>query len=134
LKYTFNLSDEDVVAGWVENPYWQYLSGMKFFEHVPPIHPSSMTRWRNRIGEAGAEELLKETIATGLTLKAVKPQQLQRVNVDTTVQEKEVRFPTDARLYDRARQRLVDAAKTRDIDLRQNYNRSAKQLLAQQSR
>lgn len=134
LKYTFNLSDEGVVAGWVENPYWQYLSGMKFFEHVPPIHPSSMTRWRNRIGEAGAEELLKETIAAGLTLKAVKPHQLQRVNVDTTVQEKEVRFPTDARLYDRARQRLVAAAKTRDIDLRQNYNRSAKQLLAQQSR
>jgi IS5 family transposase len=134
LKYTFNLSDEDVVAGWVENPYWQYLSGMKFFEHVVPIHPSSMTRWRNRIGEAGAEELLKETIATGLTLKAVKPHQLKRVNVDTTVQEKEVRFPTDARLYDRARQRLVDAAKRHDIDLRQNYNRKAKQLLAQQSR
>ena len=134
LKYTFNLSDDDVVAGWVENPYWQYLSGMKFFEHVVPIHPSSMTRWRNRIGEAGAEELLKETIATGLTLKAVKPHQLKRVNVDTTVQEKEVRFPTDARLYDRARQRLVDAAKRHDIDLRQNYNRKAKQLLAQQSR
>ena len=134
LKYTFNLSDEDVVAGWVENPYWQYLSGMKFFEHVVPIHPSSMTRWRNRIGEAGAEELLKETIATGLTLKAVKSHELKRVNIDTTVQEKEVRFPTDARLYDRARQRLVEAAKERDIDLRQNYNRKAKPLLAQQSR
>ena len=71
LKYTFNLSDDDVVAGWVENPYWQYLSGMKFFEHEPPIHPSSMTRWRKRIGEAGAEELLKETIQAGLKLKAV---------------------------------------------------------------
>jgi transposase, IS5 family len=134
LKYTFNLSDEDVVTGWVENPYWQYLSGMKFFEHVPPIHSSSMTRWRSRIGEAGAEELLKETITTGLTLKAVKPHQLKRINVDTTVQEKEIRFPTDARLYDRARERLVAAAKERDIDLRQNYNRKAKQLIAQQSR
>jgi IS5 family transposase len=134
LKYTFNLSDEDVVAGWVENPYWQYWSGMKFFEHIMPIHPSSMTRWRNRIGEAGAEELLKETIATGLTLKAVKSHQLKRVNIDTTVQEKEVRFPTDARLYDRARQRLVKAAKERSIDLRQNYNRKSKQALAQQSR
>jgi IS5 family transposase len=134
LKYTFNLSDEDVVTGWMENPYWQYLSGMKFFEHVMPIHPSSMTRWRNRIGEAGAEELLKETIATGLILKAVKSNQLKRVNIDTTVQEKEVRFPTDARLYDRARQRLVTAAKERDIDLRQNYNRKSKQMLAQQSR
>jgi len=134
LKYTHNLSDDDVVFGWVENPYWQFLSGMKFFEHTVPINPSSMTRWRNRIGEAGAEEVLKETIAAGLKLKAVKPYQLKRVNVDTTVQEKDVRFPTDARVYDRARQRLVDAAKERNIRLRQNYNRTSKRLLTQQSR
>ena len=102
LKYTYNLSDEDIVEGWVENPYWQCFSGMKFYERVAHIDPSSMTRWRKRIGEAGAEELLKETIHAGLKKKAVKPHQLKRVNVDTTVQEKEVRFPTDARLYDRA--------------------------------
>lgn len=134
LKYTHNLSDDDVVAGWVENPYWQYFSGMKWFEHEVPIHPSSMSRWRKRIGDAGAEQLLKQTIEAGLKLKAIKQFQLKRVNVDTTVQEKEVRFPTDARLYDRARQRLVHAAKKRGINLRQNYNRKAKQLLAQQSR
>jgi IS5 family transposase len=134
LKYTFNLSDEDVVEGWVENPYWQYLSGMKWFEHRVPIDPSSMTRWRKRVGESGAEELLKETIASGLKLKAIKPGQLKRVNVDTTVQEKEIRFPTDARLYDRARQRLVDAAGEQGIELRQNYNRKSKQALCQQSR
>jgi IS5 family transposase len=134
LKYTHNLSDDDVVAGWVENPYWQFLSGMKWFEHKMPIHPSSMSRWRKRIGDSGAEELLKQTIEAGLKLKAVKPHQLKRINVDTTVQEKEIRFPTDARLYDRARQRLVDEAKIRDIKIRQNYNRLSKQLLAQQSR
>ena len=134
LKYTHNLSDDDVVAGWVENPYWQYFSGMKYFEHRIPIHPSSMTRWRKRIGDAGAEALLKQTIEAGLKLKAIKQVQLQRVNVDTTVQEKETRFPTDARLYDRARQRLVKAAKERGIELRQNYNRKSKHLLAQQSR
>jgi IS5 family transposase len=134
LKYSFDLSDEDVVEGWVENPYWQCFSGMKFFEHEAPIDPSSMTRWRKRIGEAGAEELLKETIHAGLKTKAVKPHQLKRVNVDTTVQEKEVRFPTDARLYDRARQRLVNCAKERGISLRQNYNRTSKHLLCQQSR
>ncbi|MBW2091743.1 MAG: transposase, partial [Deltaproteobacteria bacterium] len=78
LKYTHNLSDEEVVAAWVENPYWQYFSGMKWFEHEPPINPSSMTRWRKRIGEAGAEELLKETIEAGLKLKAVKSFQLKR--------------------------------------------------------
>lgn len=134
LKFTHNLSDEDVVAGWVENPYWQYLSGMKWFEHELPIHPSSMTRWRKRIGEAGAEELLKETLEAGLRLKAVKPYQLKRVNIDTTVQEKNIRFPTDGRLYDRARQRLVNAAHERGVCLRQNYNRLSKQLLCKQSR
>jgi IS5 family transposase len=133
LKYTFNLSDEDTVDGWVENPYWQYLSGMKYFEHEAPIDPSSMTNWRKRIGQAGAEELLKETINAGLKTKAVKVSQLKRVNVDTTVQEKEVRFPTDARLYDRARQRLVAAAKKREIPIRQNYNRNAKKLILKQS-
>jgi len=134
LKYTHNLSDEDVVACWVENPYWQYFSGMKWFEHETPINPSSMTRWRKRIGEAGAEELLGETLKAGLKIKAVKPHQLKRVNVDTTIQEKEIRFPTDARLYDRARQRLVAAATDRGIALRQNYNRKSKHLLYKQNR
>jgi len=101
LKYTYNLSDDDVVEAWVENPYWQFFSGMQYFEHRMPIHPSSMCRWRKRIGDAGAEELLKETIKAGLKLKAIKPHQLNRVNVDTTVQEKDIRFPTDSRLYDR---------------------------------
>ena len=134
LKYTYDLSDEDTVQGWLENPYWQFLSGMKFFQHKLPIHPSSMTRWRNRIGEAGGEELLKETIGAGLRMKAIKASQLKRINVDTTVQEKDIRFPTDARLYDRARQRLVDASKSRGIPLRQNYNRLSRNLVCQQSR
>jgi IS5 family transposase len=134
FKYTHNLSDDDVVSGWAENPYWQYFSGMKYFEHKLPIHPSSMCRWRKRIGDAGAEELLKETIEAGLKLKAVKSFMLKRINVDTTVQEKEVRFPTDARLYDRARQRLVEESKNQGVNLRQNYNRKSKELLAQQSR
>lgn len=134
LKFTYNLSDEAVVQGWVENPYWQYFSGMKYFEHEVPCNPSSMTRWRKRIGEAGAEDLLKKTIEAGLMLKAVKKTQLRNINVDTTVQEKDVRFPTDARLYDRARERLVKAAKVREINLRQNYNRLSKKTLLRQSR
>jgi transposase, IS5 family len=134
LKYTYDLSDESVIAGWVENPYWQYLSGMKYFCHEPPLDSSSMTRWRKRIGEAGAEELLSETLDAGLRMKAVKSSQLKNINVDTTVQEKEIRFPTDARLYDRAREHVVQAAAERGISLRQNYNRVNKRLLHQQSR
>lgn len=134
LKFTYDLSDEAVVKGWVENPYWQFLAGMKFFQHKMPINPSSMTRWRNRIGSIGAEELLKETLKAGLALKAIKTSQLRRVNIDSTVQEKNIRFPTDARLYNRARERLVSAAADRDIPLRQNYNRLAPQALLKQSR
>ena len=89
LKYIYTLSDNDVVYGWVENPYWQYLSGMQYFEHDPPINPSSMSRWRKRIGEAGAEALLRETIAAGLMIKGVKPHPFKRVVVDTAIQEKD---------------------------------------------
>src|SRR5215204_5436175 len=134
LKYTHDLSDEAVVMGWVENPYWQYLSGMEFFCHDLPIDPSSMSRWRRRVGEAGSEELLRQTIETGLKLKVIKPSELRRVNVDTTVQEKHIRHPTDPRLYDRMRERLVAAARREGVVLRQSYVRVGKRLLAQQSR
>ena len=134
LKYTYDLSDESVIAGWLENPYWQYLSGMKYFTHEAPLDSSLMTRWRKRIGESGAEELLSETLEAGLRMKAVKVCELKNVNVDTTVQEKAIRYPTDARLYDRAREHLVKAADDRGIELRQNYNRVNKHLLHQQNR
>lgn len=134
LKYAFDLSDEAVVLGWVENPYWQYLSGMIYFEHKVPIDPSSMSNWRKRIGIEGVEELLKETIQVGLNLKMIKPSQLKRVNVDTTVQEKDIRFPTDSRLYDRMREHLVKQAKLEGISLRQSYVRVAKRQLLKQHR
>src|SRR5512142_2302781 len=85
LKHVFKLSDEDVVRQWVENPYWQYLCGSRYFEHELPIDPSSMTRWRKKVAAAGAEKLLAETLAAGLVLRVIRPQQLQRVVVDTTV-------------------------------------------------
>lgn len=97
LKYTHDLSDEDTVALWVENPYWQHFSGRQHFEHKFPIDPSSMTRWRKRIGVDGAETLLSQTITTAVKQGYLKRAQLTKVSVDTTVQTKEIRFPTDAR-------------------------------------
>ena len=91
LKSIYDLSDHDVVYGWVENPYWQYLSGRQYFEHDPPTHPSSMSRWRKRIGVAGAEALLEETVAAGLTTKTIKPHPFKRVNVDTILKEEDRR-------------------------------------------
>jgi len=84
LKYQHDLNDEAVVAQWVENPYWQHLSSEQFFQHEMPIDPSSMTRWRKRLGEAGAEAMLKETIETGLRMKVITAAQIQHINVDTT--------------------------------------------------
>jgi IS5 family transposase len=134
LKHTFDLSDEDTVAQWVENPYWQYFCGGKFFEHTLPIHPSSMSRWRSHLREAGVETMLAELIATGLRSGAIRPTMLARINVDTTVQEKFVRFPTDARLYDRMRERLVQAAQRRGLALRQSYTRVGRHTLTRQQR
>src|SRR3989338_5490362 len=132
LKYAHNLSDEETATRWVENPYWQYFSGRQHFEHKMPIDPSSMTRWRKRIGVEGAEELLSQTIKTATNQKYLKKAQCQRVSVDTTVQTKAIRFPTDARLYDRMRERLVKTAKDEVIDLRQSYTRVGKRALRRQ--
>ncbi len=133
LKYTYGLSDEAMVEGWIENPYWQYFCGGIFFEHALPIDPSSMTRWRERLHGAGLGELLGETIRTGLRGGFIREVELKRVNVDTTVQEKNVRFPTDARLYDCMRVRLVEAARERGIELRQTYARKGEKALRRQS-
>ena len=62
LKYSYDLSDEQVVESWLQNPYWQYLSGMRYFQHSREVDPSSMSRWRKRAGKAGLEQLLTETI------------------------------------------------------------------------
>jgi IS5 family transposase len=134
LKYQHDLSDEDVVAVWVENPYWQHFSGERYFQHRLPIDPSSMTRWRKRLGEAGAEQMLRATIEAGMHMRVVGPMDLKRINVDTTVQTKAIRFPTDARLYNRMRERLVKAARAEGLTIKQSYRHVGRRLLMQSSR
>ena len=134
LKYQHDLSDEDVVALWVENPYWQYFSGMTHFQHRMPIDPSSMTRWRKRLGDGSAEQMLRATIEAGMKMRVIRPAELKRVNVDTTVETKAIRFPTDARLYQRMRERLVKAARTEGLTIKQSYRHVGRRLLMQSSR
>jgi len=129
LSHAFGHSDEEVVKRWVENPYWQYFCGETFFQHELPINPSSLTRWRKRIGEKGAQLILQASITAGLNGEAVKELSLERVNVDTTVQPKAVTFPTDSKLYNRSRERLVRLAKMFDLPLRQTYSRLGPQAL-----
>ncbi len=129
LKHTFNLSDEVLCERWIENPYFQYLCGEEFFRHELPFDRSSMTRWRQRMGEERIAALLQESLAVAVRTGAMKPQDTRRVIVDTTVQPKNVMFPTDAKLINRARERLVRLAKKVGVDLRQSYVRVGKQAL-----
>ena len=134
LQHTFACSDEDLIWTWVENPYWQHFCGETYFQHEPPIDPSSMTRWRQRVGEEGVEWLLTETIEAARRGKVVKVKSFEKIIIDTTVMEKAVAYPTDSRLLERGRQHLVKLAGTLGITLRQNYNREAPRLAAQVGR
>jgi transposase, IS5 family len=134
LKHAFNLSDEIVVARWVENPYWQYFCGEQYFQYRRPIHPTQMTRFRKRLGKQGCEFMLKLTIRAGIKSKTLPPKSLDAVNVDTTVQPKAIAFPTDARLYHKARAALVRQAQCAGIALRQSDERLSKTALLLNSR
>jgi len=129
LKHMADVSDEEVLAGWLENPYWQYFTGGVHFEHALPFDSSSMTRWRRCMRREGAEEMLAESIRTGLKAKLIRKSDLERVNVDTTVQEKKIRHPTDARLYHRSIETLVRVAGESGVVLRQTYKRVAKKSM-----
>jgi IS5 family transposase len=122
---------EAVVARWIEYRYLQHFTGETFFQHQPPIHPSLLSWWRDRIGEEGAEWLLTKTIEAGRAAGVVDDDRLSRVSVDTTVMEKNIAHPTDARLYEKARAKLVALAKDLRIDLRQTYARKAPRLAQQ---
>jgi IS5 family transposase len=134
LKYAFDHSDESAVATFLENPYWQYFCGLEYFSHNLPLDPSSMTRWRKRLSKNDSEALLKETIQTALRMDVMKPKEVARVNIDTTVQEKAVSYPTDARNYNKGRKLLVKIAKKRGIELRQSYARVGEEAHRQQAR
>ncbi len=129
LQHAYNVSDEAVVEHWLESPYWQYFCGETFFQHQFPCHPTSLTRWRQRLGEEGCEWLLTATIQAGLDSKVITPSSLKRVVVDTTVQEKNIAYPTDSKLYDQSRRQLVGLAHELDITLRQTYQKLCREWL-----
>jgi IS5 family transposase len=134
LKHAFNESDESVVGRFLENPYWQYFCGFEYFQHDLPLDPSSLVRWRKRLGPERLEKLLTETLETAKRGQLLTKDHVERVNVDTTVQEKAVAFPTDARLYHKARHTLIRAAKERNIELRQSFERLGKRAFVKQGR
>lgn len=127
LKHERNLSDERVIGMWKENPYWQYFCGETNFQTTGPFDPSEFVHFRNRIGEKGAEKMLKISVLL-FGKEAIEDEVL----VDTTVQEKNITFPTDAKLQKRIIEKVVKIAKKESIQLRQTYVRTLPQLMIEQ--
>lgn len=128
LKHAFNESDEGVVARWADTPRWQFFSGCAYYEDRQPCDATTLVKFRQLLGEEGVEELLAQTINVAVELKLIKPQELSRVIVDSTVQHKAIAHPTDSRLLETARVKLVEAAKGAGIDLKQTFAKEGKEL------
>jgi IS5 family transposase len=124
LKQIDNLSDERVVEAWVQNPYYQAFCGMEHFQWVLPCASSDLTHFRKRIGEAGVEKIFQASVA----LHGKKS--LERdVVIDTTVQEKNITFPTDTKLRVHVISRCWKLAAAEGLPLRRSYRRELKKTL-----
>ena len=127
LKYVRNLSDENLIEQWAENCYYQYLSGEQTFKPKIPCVPTELVAFRKRIGEAGVELILKESIRINKA-DDDQPDNNAVVSLDTTVQEKNITYPTDDKLYKKIIKRCWKIADEEAIDLRQSYSRVIKKL------
>jgi IS5 family transposase len=128
LKHAFNESDEGVVERWRDTPRWQYFSGQAYYEDRLPCDATTLVKFRQLLGEEGVEELLAQTINVAVELKLIQAQALNRVIVDSTVQHKAIAHPTDSRLLETARIKLVAAAKGAGIDLKQTFAKEGRHL------
>lgn len=122
LQQMFNYSDENLVEKWVENAYWQFFCGYDFLQWEFPIDPSSLVRWRQRLGKEGLEKILKYSIELALSTKTIKNNSLEKTIVDTTVMPKNITHPSDSKLYEKGCELLIKMAKDHNLILRQNYN------------
>lgn len=128
LKHAYNESDESLVERWSENVVWQFFSGREYYQPGPPCDATQIGRFRRVLGEAGVEQLLKTTIEAAVTMGAVKKAELERVIVDSTVQEKAIAHPTDSRLLEVAREKIARLAKREGIRLKLTHEREGRTL------
>ncbi|MAE08341.1 MAG: IS5/IS1182 family transposase [Bacteroidetes bacterium] len=127
LKRIYNLGDETVMEQWLQNPYYQYFCGESEFQWEYPCDPSDMVHFRKRIGEEGAEKIFQLSVQT-----RKKEIRTKDVLIDTTAQEKNITYPTDAKLLIRVIQQCNKIAKLESIIQRQTYKRTMKKLLLKQ--
>lgn len=125
LKAMYNLSDEKLVEEhWEMNVYFQYFCGALVSQWGQPCAASDLVHFRHRIGEEGVEKILHHSID-----KHHKDGQQPHVSIDTTVQEKNITYPTDAKLAKKIIDKCVKKASKEGLTLRRTYKRTAKQLL-----
>ncbi len=124
LKHIRNISDESVVEQWSENVYYQYFCGVDSFDSKQPCASSELVHFRHRIGESGMELIFKESIRIN-----ENDGDDHHVNVDTTVQEKNITFPTDTKLQKRVIDKCLKIADKEGLILRQTYTRTLKKLM-----
>jgi transposase, IS5 family len=117
-----------VCERWEQDVYFQFFCGQEYFQPRLLCDPANLVRFRQALGEADVEELLAATIAAAVQMKAVTPVEFERVIVDTTVQEKAIAYPTDSRLLEVVRGKLVQLAQGAGLGLKQTYEREGKRL------
>lgn len=128
LKHMEGLSDERLIQVWITNPYYQYFCGELHFQHKPPIDPTTLVKWRKRLGEEGLEWLLSSILDSAVNMQAVKNEHLAHVCVDSTVMEKAIAFPTDSALLLKLLGKMIAFMKEHRLSIRQSYARNAPRL------
>lgn len=126
LKQMYNLGDETVIERYLENPYWQHFCGEVYFQYNLPFDPSDFVHFRHRIGPEGMEKIFKASI--DLFEKDIIRREIKEVRVDTTVQEKNITFPTDRKLIEKVIEHCKRIAKTEEITMKRTYGREIKKL------
>jgi transposase, IS5 family len=127
LKHLRNLSDESVVEQWAENSYYQYFCGEEYFAAAEPCVATELVEFRKRIGEKGVELVLQESICI-----QGKDGKEDEATTDTTVQEKNITFPTDSKLHKKIIAKCKALAEKENIELRQSYTRTLQKLSLEQ--
>jgi transposase, IS5 family len=126
LKQMYNLGDETVVERYLENPYWQHFCGEVYFQYKLPFDPSDFVHFRKRIGEEGMKKIFKQSIDLFDSDKIRR--EVKEVRVDTTVQEKNITFPTDRKLTEKVIEHCKRIARKEDINLTRTFGREIKKL------
>jgi IS5 family transposase len=117
LKSMFSVSDEDLIPNWIQNPYWQYFCGEQYFSDTGPCDPSDLVHFRKRIGKKGSEYLLKISVQ----IHGKEAYEETQIVTDTTAQEKDITFPTDAKLYYAVIEQCWGIAEKNNIKLHQSF-------------